>query len=1214
MKANNTARQIWLQLEATISEGVSLPDAPAITGQHPSGRQVHMDSSGELAFILGVSAGGLRTAAWLNNQNQALTALQQATRQLLPIIVVIEPGQSRLVMDSGAFVLRATNARELIDLTLIAHYVAERALVPGVLIYAGDPLDSAYLPDQRLIQQYLGDADDRIAVPTEAQQMLFGKTRRRIPRQFHPDIPVMSGVAKSPAGLAYESAARQAFFSATVDEFLEAARAEFATLFGTQYQALKGKNTERGGLLLVSDAPEIWTATEELKTKSRFMQLELHQLQPVPLALKKVAEKATTVVSVEASHSSIPVLARLLQAGLAYHSAPVYAASYVHSPEAMALQDFLQKAEERKITESLVWLDVPYYLDHSNYPKKQVLMQDVQRAYPNLKPAPATAKEGTTRLPDRIPMVLRKSKDLGPAYARTTHFYDTTAFFYEGSNEWTADPFQAMPVMPPATAALGREAMQRTKLPVLDTSRCTGCGECLIHCPHSALPSLVTNFETLLQSGIQQAQLRGHVITQLFPQIKNLAKVANSYASAHQQALNSKHQELTIAHLLTPAFEDFLIRGKHTEERENSLRQEFNAVLDVIGPLPAVITARFFNDSTKELFSLNIAPHACTGCSICAAVCPEDAFRMEEETPALHTRIQRQFALWEQVPDTSGDTIQRLMDDAGYPSLAALMLSRNYYESLTGASDPAHAGVKTIIHLITSVAEVSGQQASRTLLKQLDSLSEAIKSQLNSELSSALPEVDVATLSGSLDQIQTAHLTLDELLARGSNKKSGHLLDKAVLQRKLGLLRQLEDLGELITSGISGEGRARYTVALDHSLHEVATFPVNSFTVPVMTFNGNTPGMALGLVRAHIRHLLDNIKIIRRAGLEQNNQYNPIIHDAQIVGLTWEDLTEAEKAMVPPLLLITRQSFLDRQSSSSLAGLLDQGLPVKVFVLDEVKPGFDPAATHLAFGPLSLAPYLGLQSVQAGQFSLANPDHLFNGLFHAMGKPGAALLRLLAPDVPHGNPQLLHQLASETRTWVLLDYQPDRPGQLIMSRLHLQENPDLENEWVHRIIHYGTEDEPQEVDYEMTPADWFYVQPEYRSGYSPWMDNADQAVPVATYLRQDPQDRRSMVPVIFRVNDQGELVKYSVPAVIVKAAAAAGRSWQLLREIGGELTEFPEKLQKKVASEMKEQYEKEKANMIEQNEQQIRELEAVHLEKMRAQIKSKLMQMAGWNG
>jgi len=160
----------------------------------------------------------------------------------------------------------------------------------------------------------------------------------------------------------------------------------------------------------------------------------------------------------------------------------------------------------------------------------------------------------------------------------------------------------------------------------------------------------------------------------------------------------------------------------------------------------------------------------------------------------------------------------------------------------------------------------------------------------------------------------------------------------------------------------------------------------------------------------------------------------------------------------------------------------------------------------------------------------------------------------------------------------------------------------------------SVEDEPQEVDYEMTPADWFYVQPEYRSGYSPWMDNADQAVPVATYLRQDPQDRRSMVPVIFRVNDQGELVKYSVPAVIVKAAAAAGRSWQLLREIGGELTEFPEKLQKKVASEMKEQYEKEKANMIEQNEQQIRELEAVHLEKMRAQIKSKLMQMAGWNG
>ncbi|MCB0601091.1 MAG: 4Fe-4S binding protein [Saprospiraceae bacterium] len=1212
MKDISLARQKWLELEMTISEGLCISDSLVSTGYLPSGRQVQINGSGDLAYVLGLSSGGLRAAAWLDPDDNPLPVLQQAVRQLLPMVVVADATLTSPLVESGAFVLQAGSLQELIDYTLIAHRVSEQALVPGVILFTGNPAESCQIPDAVQARQFLGEADDRIPSPGEAQQLLFGKHRRRIPRVFHLDIPVLSGAAKSTAGLAYETAAREAYFAAAVDDFLNAAREEFASMVGRKYQPLKANNTDRQGILVVSNTPDVWSEVDAVKLKSRIIQVDLHQLHPIPLILKRIGEKAGAVVTIEPFASGSTALATMVRAGLAHLPVPFYSACFAHSPEPEALGLFMRNVESHQVHQQTVWLDIPYSIEHSRYPKKQVLMQDVRRAYPHLV-SPAPSKKGDqVRMPDRVPMILRKSRDLGPAFAKASHFFDTTAFFYEGSDEWTADPFQAFPVMPPATAAFGQEIMDRQQLPGLDTSRCTGCGECLIHCPHSALPSLVAGVESLLQTGIQLAQGKGQVINQLFPLIKNLAKVTNTYLSEHHQDINGQTAALTLADVLAPSFEEFLTRGRYTEEKENGLRQEFTAILDTVGHLPIVITGRFFNEGNKELFSLMVDPGACTGCAICSAACPESALQLHYETPALHDLTRKNISLWEHMPDTSGDTIQRLIEDPNHPSLAALMLSRNFYESLAGASDPGNPGVKTMIHLVAAVAEATGQQNSRNFIRQLDALQDAVKAQLKSELNRALPELDAANLSRTLEQVQTAHLTLDELLGQNSGKKTGQLLDKSVLQRKSTLLRQLEDLRDVIDSGTSGLGRSRYAIALDDSLKGLSAFPVNSFTVPVMSFSGSTPTMALGLIRAHVRHLLDNIKILRRAELEQKNQYNPIIHDPQIARLSWQDLTEAEKKMAPPLLLIARQSFLTRQSTNPLTQLLAQGLPVKVFLLDDVTGKPQTASSYLGYNSLSMIPFLGLGAVQVGQHSLADAEHLFNGLISAFGKPGAAILRLLAPELSTGNPQRMHQLANDARAWIHLDYLPDRHSHLMISRLHLRNNPASENDWTRRAILYGSEDKAQSLDYEVTPADWYFEQPGYREGFSPHEGEKGNGLPVAEYLRLDPDERPDQVPVILRVDHQGALVRYKVPAVVVDACEAAARAWRLLREISGELTEFPEKLQTKVETDLKIQFEADKAALILEHEKQIQELEAVHLEKMRMQIKSRLMQMAGW--
>ncbi|MDV7397745.1 4Fe-4S binding protein, partial [Arthrospira platensis SPKY1] len=91
------------------------------------------------------------------------------------------------------------------------------------------------------------------------------------------------------------------------------------------------------------------------------------------------------------------------------------------------------------------------------------------------------------------------------------------------TEEAVADPFQALPVLPPETALYAPLSEQRQQLPVLDTEKCTGCGACFVHCPHSALPPLVLKLEELLKKGMEIAAQQGTPASSLTPLIKNLA-------------------------------------------------------------------------------------------------------------------------------------------------------------------------------------------------------------------------------------------------------------------------------------------------------------------------------------------------------------------------------------------------------------------------------------------------------------------------------------------------------------------------------------------------------------------------------------------------------------------------------------------------------------------------------------------------------------------
>jgi hypothetical protein len=89
-----------------------------------------------------------------------------------------------------------------------------------------------------------------------------------------------------------------------------------------------------------------------------------------------------------------------------------------------------------------------------------------------------------------------------------------------------------------------------------------------------------------------------------------------------------------------------------------------------------------------------------------------------------------------------------------------------------------------------------------------------------------------------------------------------------------------------------------------------------------------------------------------------------------------------------------------------------------------------------------------------------------------------------------------------------------------------------------------------------------------------------------------------------------ELKKFRADAYVVAAVEAAEKVWKLLREISGELTEFPEKLTSKVEADLSEKYEKKMSDVKQEYENKIATLEQDYLEKTRIRLKEKLVMLS----
>ena len=159
-------------------------------------------------------------------------------------------------LDTGWIIVFGKDAQQAADQALILRRVTELSLTPGMNVMDGfltSHLERTfYKHESELIREYLGAPEDIIDCPTESQRILFGPTRRRVPKMIDLTNPVLLGPVQNQEHYMQGVVARRDNFTEPILQFFEAAYEDFAKLTGRYYGLVSEYKTEDTDTVFVS--------------------------------------------------------------------------------------------------------------------------------------------------------------------------------------------------------------------------------------------------------------------------------------------------------------------------------------------------------------------------------------------------------------------------------------------------------------------------------------------------------------------------------------------------------------------------------------------------------------------------------------------------------------------------------------------------------------------------------------------------------------------------------------------------------------------------------------------------------------------------------------------------------------------------------------------------------------------------------------------------
>ena len=210
-------------------------------------------------------------------------------------------------LDTGWIIVFGKDAQQTADQALILRRITELSLTPGMNVMDGfltTHLERTfYKHESQLIREYLGAPEDIIECPTESQRVLFGRTRRRVPKMIDLTNPVLLGPVQNQEHYMQGVVARRNNFVEPILDFFEAAYKDFAALTGRYYGLVSEYKTEDADTVFVSlgsAAENIEAAVDHLRQtrKATVGSIHINVFRPFPEAavIKALAGKKNVII------------------------------------------------------------------------------------------------------------------------------------------------------------------------------------------------------------------------------------------------------------------------------------------------------------------------------------------------------------------------------------------------------------------------------------------------------------------------------------------------------------------------------------------------------------------------------------------------------------------------------------------------------------------------------------------------------------------------------------------------------------------------------------------------------------------------------------------------------------------------------------------------------------------------------------------------------
>ncbi len=754
------------------------------------------------------------------------------------------------------------------------------------------------------------------------------------------------------------------------------------------------------------------------------------------------------------------------------------------------------------------------------------------------KPEFAAAEKSTTLLSGRT-VAISAAMCRAAAPASSAGFLDGD--YYE---DMVAGPFRdgsiaEAPVLPGAglfmpagSAAFKDKGLFRRNVPEFIADLCTGCMECALVCPDAAIPNTVHDIHDLLITAIRQLDVAEAQREALRGQVHALGDAARE--------IYRRQKEPRPFHEIVAAAADGL-------DVDNAvLRRNLGKLADALSAFPVARTRPFFDAIEKAspgsgaLYSVAVDPWKCTGCLECIEVCgPHALVERQQDAPLLET-LQTRFEFLSRTPNTPA----RFFEEATQPDgkTKQLILDRNAYYATTGGHGACRGcGEVTAIRLVTATNHAIHDRRRKEHLRGVESLIARLKVKLPS----------------------------------ASNSEP----DPKRRERMARTIATLEKRLYLLESGPTGNGPASAVIANATGCSSVyaSTFPFNPYHDPwVNSLFQDTPAVAKGIFEGLSAEASGDIRALRIAKLDLDDEYDPEVHDRFFRTFGWSQFTPEEMSLLPTVISMGGDGATYDIGFGALSRLLSTSTPIKVVVLNTgvySNTGGQTSTASLTGQDSDLsrfgAAHDGKQetrkelaliaafhpSVFVVQTSTAMQTHfLKNVKAYLNHNDSPAVLDVYTPcQAEHGiadaGSSRHARLAVESRTSPLFVHDP-RGGGDLHARFSLDGNPDPEKDWATNTIEHLEGGATKLMETPLTPADFALTEGRFKKQFRPLAADAVGA-PVHEYVELSKADRAGKTPFVWSTDHDKKLIKVEVSQAIVRLVEERRKNWRTLQYLAG---------------------------------------------------------------